>query len=154
MSTTGRPHVLTETKKSQILALLKTGCGKLTAAHAVNCHPQTISNTAKRDPEFAKQLALAENTAQLVHLENVNKAGRDVKYWRASAWVLERLNPGTFGKTEPDAVTPTQLCTLLDRMAKVVVQEVPAARFRKQLLKRFDEILREADLPQIAVPTE
>ena len=105
MRTTGRPHVLTETKKSQILGLLKTGCGKRTAAAAVNCHPQTIANTARRDPEFAKKLALAENAAQLVHLENVNKAGSDVKYWRASAWVLERLNPDQFGWSEPDVVT-------------------------------------------------
>jgi hypothetical protein len=148
MSTAGRPHALSEMKKSQILALVKTGCGKATAARAVNCHPDTIANTARRDPEFAKKLALADNAAQLVHLDNVNKAGSDVKYWRASAWVLERLNPDRFGRSTPDAVTPPQLAALLLEIADVIVEEIPVARYRTRILKRFDEILKEANLAQ------
>jgi hypothetical protein len=151
MSTNGRPPVLNETKKSQIIALLKSGCGKLTAAAAVNCHPQTIANTARRDPEFAKKLALADNAAQLVHLENVNKAATDVKYWRASAWVLERLNPDRFGKSTPDAVTPPQLAAVIFQIAEAIVEEIPVAAFRTRVLKRFDRILKEACLPGMAM---
>jgi hypothetical protein len=149
MSTNGRPPALDETKKSQILALLKTGCGKLTAA--VDCHPQTIANTAKRDPEFAQKLALAENAAQLIHLENLNRAASDAKYWRASAWALERLNPDRFARSDPDAITPPRLAALMVQIAEAIVQEIPVARFRTQILKRFDEILREACLPQPAI---
>jgi hypothetical protein len=154
MSTAGRPHALDETKKSQLLALLKSGCGKLTAARAVNCHPQTIRNTAKRDPVFAEQLADAETAAQLVHLENLNKAAGDVKYWRASAWIVERLNPQTFGKAVPNAITPRQLAAIFDRIGDAVAEEVPIARFRKQLIKRIDQILKEPNPSKIAVPKE
>jgi hypothetical protein len=143
---TGRPHVLDEKKKSQILALIKTGCGKLAAAGAVNCHPQTIANTAKRDADFAKRLALAENASMLTHLENVNRAGSDVKYWRASAWVLERLNPDRFSKLAPDALSPPQLAGLMQQLAEAIVEEVPVARYRQQVLKRFDKILKELSL--------
>ena len=42
---------------------------------------------------FAQKLAVAENAAGLVHLNNINKAGADPRFWRASAWLLERLHP-------------------------------------------------------------
>lgn len=140
----GRPRILDKQKKSRILSILRLGCSRLTAANAVNCHPRTIFNTAKRDPEFAAKLALAENAAELVHMENVNNAGKDVKYWRASAWMLERLHPERFGKLNPNAVTPSQITDLIVQIADLIVQEVPAARSRKQILKRFDQILLEA----------
>jgi hypothetical protein len=143
MSANGRPPVLDEAKRSIILALLKTGCGKRAAASAVNCHPQTIANTARRDPEFARQLALADNAAMLAHLQNVNRASSDVKYWRASAWVLERLNPDRFAKSTPDAVTQPQSKMIIQRIAEALVDEIPVARFRQQALKRLDQILRE-----------
>ena len=79
MATVGRPCALDERKKSRILALLMSGCSRRTAASSVNCHPRTILNTAKRDPEFAERLALAENASELIHIENINKAGRETK---------------------------------------------------------------------------
>lgn len=148
----GRPLILDDAKKTRILALVRTGCGKATAANAVGCHPQTIVNTAQRDPEFARELALADNAAQLVHLENVNKAGSEAKYWRASAWVLERLNPDRFGKSTPDAVAPPQLTALMVEVAEMIAQEIPVGQHRTQVLKRFDHIIREASLPQVPIP--
>jgi hypothetical protein len=150
---TGRPRVLDEKKKSQILALIKTGCGKRAAAGAVNCHPETIANTAKRDPDFAKRLALAENASMLTHLENVNRAGSDVKYWRASAWVLERLNPDRFSKLMPDAISRPQLAALMQQLGEALVEEVPVARHRQQVLKRFDKILNGLSSMEAATPS-
>jgi hypothetical protein len=152
MPTPGRPRILDKQKKSRILSLLRLGCGRLTAANAVNCHPRTILNTAKRDPEFADKLALAESAAELVHMENINNAGKDVKYWRASAWMLERIHPERFAKLNPGAVTPSQITNLIAQIADLIVQEVPAARSRKQILKRFDRILLEAHFYNDPIP--
>jgi hypothetical protein len=149
-----RHCVLDEKKKSRIIAILRSGCSRLTAAHSVNCDPKTIFNTAKRDPEFAAKLALAEDAVELVHLDNINKAGRDVKYWRASAWLLERLHPDRFGKSNPDAVTPPQMADLIVQIAEIVIQEIPVARFRKQILKRFDRLLVEARLLRDPIPNQ
>jgi hypothetical protein len=156
MSTGGRPPVLDQTKKSQILALLKSGCGRAVAAAAVNCHPQTIGNQVKRDAEFAAQLAAAEHQAGLVHLANLNNAGTEAKYWRASAWMVERLFPETFAKPVRDTITPAQFSALLLHVAEIIVEEIPTASFRTQILKRFDHLLKEAYLaaavPQLPGP--
>jgi hypothetical protein len=151
MSVSGRPPVLDESKKSRILALLRSGCSRARAAAVVNCHPQTTANTAKRDPRFAEQLAEADGAAVLLHLRNVNKAAADVKYWRASAWMLERLCPDTFARPERDRIGPAQLSGLLLQVAEIVVQEVPVAAFRTQILKRFDGLLREVR-PEFLLP--
>jgi hypothetical protein len=146
MANRGRRCVLDEKKKSRILALLMAGCSRVTAANSVRCDPKTIFNTAKRDHEFAEKLALAENASELIHIENINKAGRDVKYWRASAWMLERLHPDRFGRSNPDAITPSQIAALIVQIAEIIIQEIPAARYRQQILKRFDRLLVEARL--------
>jgi hypothetical protein len=146
MPTNGRPLTLSEQKKAKIIALLAAGCSKLTAASVVNCHPQTIANTVKRDPQFAERLAAAEHTAELVHLRNINNAAAEVKYWRASAWMLERLRPETFARQAPDAISPLQLVELVQQIATIVIQEIPVPAFRKQVLKRFDGLLGEAGM--------
>jgi hypothetical protein len=146
MPNVGRPCVLDEKKKSRILAFLKSGCSRATAASAVGCDPRTISNTAKRDPEFAQKLVLAEAASELVHLDNINRAAKELKYWRASAWMLERIHPDRYAKASPDAVPPSQITDIIVDIAEIVVQEVPIAKFRKQILKRFNRLLFEAQL--------
>lgn len=141
MSHLGRPQVLDEHKKKTILALLNVGCTRRTAAGYVNCDPKTIYNTAQRDPAFAERLARAENAAEFAHLANLNKAGQELRYWRASAWVLERLFPDRFGVRSPDAISPQQLALLLNRIVEMLVEEIPVARFRKQVIFRLQQIL-------------
>jgi hypothetical protein len=152
MPTIGRPRVLDEKKKSQILAFIKSGCGRVSAAIAVNCDPKTIVNTAKRDPEFANKLAIAEMSTELVHLDNINKAGRQVQYWRASAWLLQRLFPDKYGNTRSDTITPSQISSLVVNIAEIIVQEIPADRYRNKILKRLDGLLKEARLIRDPLP--
>jgi hypothetical protein len=152
MSNRGRHLILDEEKRSLILNLLESGCGRATAACAVNCHPNTIVNTAKRDPEFADCLALAERKAEIAHLENVNAAGSNPQHWRASAWFLERVIPEKYGKTNRAAVSQSDMAKLVTEVANIIVQEIPVALYRKQVLKRFDALLKQTRLLRISLP--
>jgi hypothetical protein len=153
MSNSGRPPVLDEDKKSRILDLLRSGCGKAAAARAVNCDPRTIAYTAKRDPQFADQLARAEHKSELIHLENINVAGTQPQYWRASAWFLERTSPDRFAKTNPGIVTQSQMTALVVQIAEIIIHEIPVAAYRKQVFKRFDAILRQLRFLTVSLPT-
>ena len=59
MSRRGRPPVLDEAKKREILAIVAVGCSRSTAAAYVGCATSTIQNTADRDPAFAEKLRQA-----------------------------------------------------------------------------------------------
>jgi hypothetical protein len=144
MSKTGRPPLLDDKKKAEILAILATGCGRRTAAYYVSCDPKTIYNTAKRNAEFAGKLARNEHYAEITHLNNLHRAGKDLRYWRASTWVLERLFPQKYGTRAHDAISPQQLTDLIERIAEMIVEEVPVAKYRKQILARFQILINQA----------
>ena len=69
---------------------------------------------------MTQKLAVAENAATLNHLTNINTAADEPRFWRASAWMLERLHPDTFGKSTPDAVAPPQLAALNNIPGEVI----------------------------------
>jgi hypothetical protein len=147
MSNAGRPQVLNDSKKNSVLALLTVGCSRTTAAHYVNCDPKTIYNTARRDPEFAEKLARAENTSEFTHLTRIFKAGKEFKNWRSSAWALERMFPDRFGARSPDSVTPKQLALFINRLMEMLVEEIPVAKYRKNVLARLDRMIKEDEFP-------
>ena len=93
MAKRGRPPILDELKRREILAILTVGCRRRTAAKYVGCTVQTISNTAARDPDFAKQVRQAEQQAEIGALKEIREAGKEPRHWRAAAWLLERRNP-------------------------------------------------------------
>jgi hypothetical protein len=64
---------------------------------------------------------------------------------RPSAWILERTRPERYARTNPDVVTPSQITALVVQLAQIIVQEIPVALYRKQVLKRFDTLLKEAN---------
>ena len=57
--------MLDDSKRQTILALLSNGSRRRIAARFVRCAPSTITRTADRDPEFAEQLARAEQNLEL-----------------------------------------------------------------------------------------
>jgi hypothetical protein len=134
-----RRPVLNAVKKAEILAVLATGCPRQTAADYVGCDLKTIYNTALRDDEFYRQLRRRERHAEVAHLVNLNNAGKESRYWRASAWFLERIRPESYGTRTPETLTREELSALLSRFTEMMVEEVPVARFRKQIIARFDK---------------
>ncbi|MHC4398613.1 MAG: hypothetical protein ACYTG0_02935 [Planctomycetota bacterium] len=145
MAKRGRPPVLDDGKRREIVAILSVGCSRRTAARYVGCAVSTIQNTAERDPEFAEKLRRAESAAEINYLQNIRNAAKKEQYWRAAAWALERKNPQDFSARGPDLFTLAQLEEILRRFAGIVVDTLPAAKYRTAVLKRLDALIAESD---------
>jgi hypothetical protein len=150
MKKTGRPPVLNADKKREILAILSVGCRRRVAAAYVGCTVATIRNTARRDPDFARQLSHAENKAEVVYLTNIRKAAEKEQYWRAAAWALERINPEDYVLRRPGTVTVDQLENLLAQVAKTILAPIADVQVREQILSRLEALI--ASLAQPALP--
>ena len=137
----GRPPVLNETKRLQIVAILSVGCSQAVAAQFVGCSPSTIQNTAERDPNFAEELGKAKSNAELILVKNIRKAAKKEQYWRAAAWALERGFPEKYARRGPDVITVEQIGILLAKFSEIVIEEVPE-RYRTIILKRMDAVAR------------
>ena len=141
MSRRGRPPVLDEVKKAEILAVLATGCSRQSAANYVGCDLKTIYNTAQRDPEFAEKLVSRESSVEVAHLVNLKNAGKETRFWRASAWSLERLLPDRYAARTPDTFTVEQFSQLVSAIAQMMVEEVPVDHYRKRMIARLEKLL-------------
>ena len=132
--------MLDEIKQREILAILSVGCSRRTAARYVGCAHSTIQRTAHRDPEFAAKLRQAENRQEFTYLGNIQQAARKPQYWRAAAWVLERVFPEKYARRGPDVITVDQIREVLAQFAKIIVAEVPVAKYRQKIIKRLDAL--------------
>jgi hypothetical protein len=135
--------VLTEVKRSEICAILAVGCSRTTAARYVGCHPDTIRNTAKRDPDFAQALHQAETRHEIQHLAHINAAAKEGRYWRAAAWALERTHPDRYGRRRPHAITPDQLSQVLAQLAGVILEEIPDEELQQRVFARLSDLTDE-----------
>jgi hypothetical protein len=139
MGKRGRPPKLDNDKQHDILMLVSSGCTRRTAAQFVGCAHSTIHYTAAHNQEFAKKLEKAESHAIVSHLKNINQAAKFPPYWRASAWALERLRPDDYALHKPDVITAKQMSQILACLSQMIVDEVPIAAFRKNIIKKIIE---------------
>lgn len=140
MAKPGRKRILDGYKRREILAILAVGGSRQLAADYVGCCVNTIHNTAERDPPFSEKLRQKERQAEIGYLESIRTAARNQRHWRAAAWALERLDPERYAKRNPEVITVRQVRQLLAQLAEVIVEEVPVAQFRKNMIKRLDAI--------------
>lgn len=145
MARRGRPPILNQDKRRQIVAILAVGGTRRLAASYVGCTPRTIRNTAARLPEFAEALRQAEMSTEVGYLDNILKASKDPKYWRAGAWALEHLFPERYAHRGHDIVTTEQVRRLMTQLCEILSEEVPD-RYRKAVLHRLDQLIG-ADSP-------
>jgi len=139
-----RPRtILDDKKRSEIIAILSVGCSRATAARYVGCHPTTIRRTALREPVFAEQILRAETAHEILHLRNINDAGKEGRYWRASAWALERGYPQRYGHRSAPYLTEEQVSQMLAQFAGIIVDEVPEPERRQRILERLDAVTAE-----------
>jgi len=108
----GRPAILDERKRRQVVAILANGSSRRVAAHVVGCSHSTIVRTAQRDPQFAADIEAAEYGVEVRALRQINAAADKDRYWRAAAWLLERRNPRDFAPKTPDTITPEAVSTI------------------------------------------
>lgn len=143
----GRRPPLDATQKSHILAILSIGGSRQLAAQFVGCTPQTIQRAARRDPAFAQAIRQSERQPILSHLKSLQTAAKQEQHWRASAWVLERKNPQEFAPRGPDVITGQQLHELLTQIVQILVEAIPVASIRKNVIKRLGLLLRALGRP-------
>ena len=96
MPRTGRPRALDDTKRSTVCAIVAHGGSLEEAAQHVGCALSTLHRERHRNEVFRKQLHEAQVQATLTPYRQMRSAAR--RSWRASAWMLERLNPGRYAR--------------------------------------------------------
>jgi len=129
---------LDEITKREIVAILTVGGSRLTAAKYVKCTLETIRYNAEQDDEFANQIRKAEATLEVVQLKNIENSGK--RDWRASAWLLERKYPEKFGTRKIADISRRKLAELLNHFTEIIISEVPVMKYRKKILKRFEDL--------------
>ena len=140
MARRGRKRFLDGYKRREILAILAVGGSMRMAAKYVGCSVTTIQNTADRNLKFAEQLRRKQHQLEITYLDNIRNAAQSERYWRAAAWALERLNPDRYARRSPEAITIDQVKELMTQFAEIISEEVPVAKYRKNILKRLDAI--------------
>ncbi len=137
-------EVLNELRQKMLCALLMQGFSRRTAARHVGVSHTSIARAAARDPRFARELSNAESVADLSILKTVRDAGRQEKYWRAAAWLLERRLPDEFGHRTPHSFSGDQVMRLL---ADVFSYALPALKDdqKDQFMRSFNGTLREVE---------
>jgi len=119
----GRPRVLNDSKRSEILELISDGLDLQQAARHVRCSIRTIRREMKRDPGFGSEVRRSEKFAQVNPLQAMQRAVHH--NWRAAAWLLERMFPERFAKRPAaSAIGAKQARQLLNDVLEIVNAEI------------------------------
>lgn len=136
-------RALDDVEQSEICAILAVGCSRTVAAHYVGCDRRTIQSTALRDPDFAAALEKAESKHEIAHLTHINAAAKESRYWRASAWALERAYPNRYGQREAQSITVEQISQVLAQFADAILDEVTDDEQQQKIFQRLTELNAE-----------
>ncbi len=126
-----------DSKRKVVVAVLTLGLNRRAAANRVGCHVATIYNEAERNKKFAADIAQAESDFELRHTGRIEKASEDIKYWRASAWSLERKFPEEYAQRRPGTVTPKHAERILAQFVQILARHIPDAKLRSQVVNRL-----------------
>ena len=137
-------HRLDELQRRDIVTILSVGGSRQTAAKHVGCSVRTINEVAREDAAFARKLRQADSQHELTQLQNLHTAAE--KHWQASVWLLERKYPEHYGRRDLRQLTMLQVGQLLAGLADIVVSEVPVAKYRENILRRFKELTAQLEV--------
>jgi hypothetical protein len=139
----GRPRALDDVKLREIIALITAGFSIERAARYVGCAPATIRRETIRNAKFNRDLRHASLNAELSPLQAIREAGR--KYWRAAAWLLERMDPQRFGKQNVGHIKPEEVQAFLQVVWDVIHQDVANPDERDRILIKLDHLARAVE---------
>lgn len=139
----GRPRALDDVKRREVIALISAGSSVEGAARYVGCAASTIRREALRNPQFNEDLRRASLTAELNPLQAIREASK--KYWRAGAWLLERINPQRFGKQSVRHVKPEHVQEFIQIMGDIIKEEIRSPDAFRRIAERFQKLANEAE---------
>jgi hypothetical protein len=139
----GRPRALDHVKQGEIIATVTAGFSIDRAARYVGCASSTIRRECRRNPKFDTELRRACLSAELCPLQAIREAAR--KYWRAAAWLLERLDPERFGKQNPRHIKPDQLEAFSSIITEIVSREVANPQERQRIYDKIGTLQKSTE---------
>ena len=134
-------RTLTPQERNEILTLLSAGYSRTTAVKYIRCTLATLQREIQEDPEFARQIAKAEEGSEVFYLSCIRRAALKEQYWRAAAWVLERRLPNRYGVKKPENLTAEQVQKFLEKCIQIIAEELPDNEQRTKILQRLTEEL-------------
>ncbi|HEX3870407.1 MAG TPA: hypothetical protein VHV77_08225 [Pirellulales bacterium] len=127
--------------RRQFCALVSVGCSMRRAAKYVGVRHGTIRYNVLNDRQFAAMVRQAEMNREVAHIQNVRAAG--ARSWRASAWMLERLNPDDFRIRPPETVTVADVKSFLEGIGQVIATVIPTRELQKGVLAKLKALFRK-----------
>ena len=95
------------------------------------------------DPEFAEQVAKAEENSEVFYLSCIRRAALKEQYWRAAAWVLERRLPNRYATKQPETLTTEHVQKFMAACMRIIAEELPDQEQREKIIQRLAEELKE-----------
>ena len=126
--------ILDNFKRQQIIGILATGGSRVLAAQYVGCHPRTIYNEAKADPDFAAELNRTETAAEHALLHTVIKAG-NTGVLHAAKWALERIYPDRYRLRQPKTLPRDCIKQFLEELTLRLADNAPSEEERSRILE-------------------
>ena len=117
-------EVLDGDRRQLVLALLRLGGSRRTAARQAGCAHTTIARTAARDRKFAAELAEAEAEARGDALKPPRGQAAEAELGRAAAWIVQRGR----GEAPPMSSGPMCLEQTLSILEEFLARELKAAQ--------------------------
>ena len=134
---------LSPQERTEYLALLSAGYARTTAAKFIHRTSGTIQNSMADDPEFAGQVAKAEENSEVFYLSCIRRAALKEQYWRAAAWVLERRLPDRYVAKKPETLTAEHVQKFMATCMRIIAEELPDQERREKIIQRLAEELKE-----------
>ena len=129
----------TPQERDEILTLLSAGYSQTTAAKYIHRTRTTLQREIREDPQFAQQVAKAEEGSEVFYLSCIRRAALKEQYWRAAAWVLERRLPDRYGTKKPESLTAEKVQKFLEKCIQIIAEELPDDEQRTIILNRLAE---------------
>jgi hypothetical protein len=134
------PERLTPAERSDILRLLPAGGDLISICNFAGVTQARLRLEMKRDPEFEKEVARTEASAELGHMGHIGKAAQDPKLWRSSAWWIERrsrLRAAGDGR----ALSEAHSIEMVDELALIIMDEVPKPAVHCRIIERMMAVI-------------